>query len=237
MKKFKTIGILGGLGPVATAYFFERLLEYAQIRHQAVEPREYPHVIINSVPFLEISEIGVEGDEKRLLEKMKKEAKRLKHAGAELIAIPCNSVNAFVSELTEDTKVEIVDIIDEVIKKVKNDGAQYVAVLNSRYTYRSRLYYQALERCNIEYFHPDEKMIDSTAAMIRDVMGGRSRSKSRAKLLSKIDGLKKSNIDSVILGCTELPVALKQEDVEMRLYDSVKILAEATLDAAYIEEK
>ena len=95
--KFKTIGILGGMGPLAGATMFTELLKQAQKDYGAEQDNDYPRVILYSNPLESFDEKG-QGDDAEISAELTKGIKVLEHAGAELIVVACNTVHKFYTE-------------------------------------------------------------------------------------------------------------------------------------------
>lgn len=231
MAIFKTIGILGGVGPVATAHFYNILLKIAQVKYSAIQDADFPHIIIDSLSFKGSSEFGVE-DDKLALKQLKGGIDTLVQAGAEVIVMPCNSIHKDIDKLREYSKVPIISIVEEVIKKVKSDNIESVAVLSSKSSAEDDFYDFALKDSGINSVHITKRTLNLVEDLILDVMGGRKVNGNKSRVIDEINRFQLEGIQATILGCTELPVAINQSDTTMKLYDSIEILAQSVLDYA-----
>ena len=98
MNRFKTIGVLGGMGPAASAHFYQLLLKYSQKIYGAVQDDEYPQIIINSLALTGSTEKGMEENE-LIVRQLSEGIKALEKSNSDFIVIPCNSVHNVINEL------------------------------------------------------------------------------------------------------------------------------------------
>lgn len=231
MNKFKTIGVLGGMGPCASAYFYQLLLILSQQKYGSVQDEEYPHIILNSLALRGSNEFGMEKKgviKNQLIDGIK----ALEKANVDFIVIPCNSVHNVINELRKVSRVPIISIIEKVVDQVKVCKSKKTLILSSETTDKYGLYDHLSEE-RIETVKPDTKLKREMTKLICSVMGGYSGTIFKTKILKQINLMyKKGQIDSVVLGCTELPVTIQAKDTKVKLYDSLKILAESALEYA-----
>ena len=213
----------------ASAYFYQLLLKQAQLKYNAVQDSDYPQIIINSLSLEGSSELGIE-DNDLIITQLQEGIKDLERAEAQFIVIPCNSVHHTISELRKSSKVPVISIIEEVSKKVESSQFNKVLLLSSETTNKHGLY-DNLQNKGIEIIEFDEKEQKYINDLILNVMSGKDFSNSKSQILEEIESLASTGkIDSIILGCTELPIAIHSIDTSVKLFDSLKILADSALD-------
>lgn len=231
MKKFKTIGVLGGMGPCASAYFYQLLLHNTQKKYQAIQDYDYPHIVINSLALNGSNEYGMEKS-KLILDQLIKGVNDLENINVDFIVITCNSVHNVLDKLVKKSNKPILSIIDEVSKQVKENKSKKVLVLSSETTEKYSLY-NGLTAQGIEVIQPNKKLKSQITKLILCTMGGFNAEFLKAQIIDEIQSMYwTKEIDSVILGCTELPLALKEKDIQLKVYDSLQILAESALSFA-----
>lgn len=231
MKKFKTIGVLGGMGPSASAYFYQLLLTRTQKKFKAVQDEDYPPIIINSLALKGSNEFGME-ENRFILDQLLMGIEVLEKAKADFIVIACNSVHNVYAKLAEATKLPIINLIEKVVKEVKINKSQKILIVSSETTKKYGLY-NKLSQEGVEIIKPDSKLQKYITKLILSVMGGSDWDKIKLAVINQINLMySKGIIDSVIFGCTELPLAIQKEDVKCKLYDSLIILADAALEFA-----
>lgn len=217
MRKFsKAIGIIGGAGPVASAFLYKVILEICQKKYGSSDYNEFPEIIIVSFPFI------------REAEKIKKDLvlclDKLKKAGASLFCIACNSFHGFLPDTSD---IHFVHLINEAVKATKELNIRRALVLAAQKTVDLKLYEQEFFDC----VYPSIEDQASVQKMIREVTGG-TVSSEQADILKKI--IAKHSVEGVILACTELPVIHRAFPLSQGLpcVDTVEVLANKLLSLA-----
>lgn len=229
-KKF--IGILGGMGAAASADFYLRLVQIAQRDYGAEQDCDFPPMFIYNLPLIGFDETGfkdVAGVRNQLIAGIKK----LGAAGSDFIVIPCNTVYYLYSDLQAASAVPIINIIEATVKAVKRAGYKKVGLLNSQSTRHYKLYESAFMRQGIETASAgDGEQKKVNEAILHVISGAQGQNDIRA-LQVIISRFKEAGAEAIILGCTELPLAITQGDCILPLFSSTNILAVAALDLAY----
>ena len=228
---FKKIGILGGMGPEASANFYYKIIHYCQKKYQAVQDTDFPPLIIYSLPLSGFDESGIV-DKKLVLQQLFHGVDTLINSGCDFIVIPCNTVHLFIDELRKKSSIPIINIMDETVKKIKQDHHNVVGLLGSDTTLKLQLYQDLLDKNNISCIPPNEGDNPLITKLILEVMSGKVENKTKNKVLSIIKKMEQQSANAVILGCTEIPLAISQKDVNIKVYDTLQILAESAVDFA-----
>lgn len=223
----RPIGILGGMGPEASADVYLKIIKLSY-GHAAENMDAYPHILINNIPMPNIfqrfsKETGIYlGEQVRILEV----------AGAKAIGIACNSAHHYFTYMRAalSPAVWLVDMIDEVAKRVEKDGFQQIGLLSSSMS--RPLYETALSNHHrtITPLSPIEQA--QTDKIISCILAGERTTELKAELRALADGQMRRGSGCVILGCTDLPVILNQADVNFPLVASNDVLADVLFDYA-----
>lgn len=227
-KKQKTIGILGGMGPMASANLYYKIIAAAQDKYQAEQDLDFPPMIIYSMPLFGFNETGfVDPDlvKNQLIEGVKK----LEKAGSDFIIIACNTVHYFYDQMQKSINIPILSVIDETVNFAKKEGFKKVGILSSESTWKLQIYQNKLAKSGIEALSVLEKQQKILNEAILNIMAGVHGKKDTRAINMIIESFIKQGAESVILGCTEIPMAIHQDDTEIPLLDSIQIIAEAAL--------
>ena len=135
----KTIGIIGGLGPEATVYLNQRIISICQEKYRAVEDYDFPPIIIYEVAIRDFDEKGIENS-KKVLSALSKGIKVLEKSNVDFIIIDCNTVHYYISNLRNKSKLLIISIIEEVLKKSKIKKYKTIGILGSQTTINKKIY-------------------------------------------------------------------------------------------------
>ena len=148
MNAQKLIGVLGGMGPAASANLYSKIISYAQTEYGAVQDFDYPPVIIYSLPLAGFDETGIT-DLEAVQRQLVAGVKKLEDAGCQLIIIGCNTVHSYYDEMQAAVNVPIFNILEETKKQVLEFGYKKVGLFASKSTTDLKLYQIQVE----EVFH------------------------------------------------------------------------------------
>lgn len=226
-KKFKTIGVLGGMGAAASADFYKQLVEIAQKKYGAQNDDDFPPMWIYNLPVKDFNEKGFVNPasvKKQLI----KSAQMLEKAGSDFITIPCNTVHYFYKEIQDAVKIPVLNILDITVSAVKKSGFKKISLLNSLSTKNYKLYENAFKSQGITACvttKEEQKKVNKT---IGNVISGSQGKNDIAQLSKIIARHKKDGAQAVVLGCTELPLAFSQKNSKLKVFNTTALLAEAT---------
>lgn len=202
------VGILGGMGPAATADFYRKLVE----RTPATRDQDHLRVVIWADPTVPDRARGILGGGVDPYPKLLEGAEKLRALGASIVAMPCNSAHAFLDRIAQDTGLHFIDMVRETARELADrpgsgDSDGPVGLLGARALIRSGLYQQQLAEHDIDFVAPCE---DDQAALdlaIRYVKGGYFNA-ARSIAADVAEGFLERGANRVLLACTELPIAL-----------------------------
>ena len=205
----KSIGILGGMGPEATAELYLRIIRIFQVRYGAKYDSDFPEIIIINVPIPDVVEDVTQ--EQKVKEMLLESVRKLQTAGVDIIAVPCNTAMFFF----ENIDVPIVDIVQETLKVAQ--VFECVGVIGTKTTLQKKLYGDAIT--------PNEEEQKLVTQIILRILAGEKLEEDLDFLTELVEDLKLRGAERVILGCTELPLLIESKDC----LDTLQILAEAVV--------
>jgi aspartate racemase len=232
MKQKHIIGILGGMGPQASAEFYRLLIEGARQRHGARNNDEFPEIVLDSVPVPDfLADIEKMEEAAQMLEDR---VRRMTTYGSSILTMACNTACMLADRLQRQTDKPFIVIVDEVVKAVASDKKK-VLLLASPTSLRLGLYQLQLARYQVQYVVPEQKDHAELEYIIRGALGGDDGKLLLHKLVRLTERyVEKHAVDAVILGCTELPLVFPST-YRLSVYSSLSILAEAVLKQYYKE--
>lgn len=221
-----TVGVLGGLGPMASVYFYEMVVNMTDaktdqehvdmiITNRATTPDRTAFIIGNSN----------ENPSKILID----DAKKLEKYGVDFIVITCNTAHYFYEKIANSVNIPLVNIVDETIKHAKDTNHKKLGILATTGNIKTGLYQNMCEKYNIEYLVLDEDRQAQVMEIIYDdIKSGKAADMD--KFNSIVNYLKENNCDGVILGCTELSILKNDNNLDGEFYiDSLEVLARETI--------
>jgi aspartate racemase len=224
----KTVGIIGGLGPETTAEFYLDII----FSCQKISKESRPGIIISSVPLpyqieedLITNNVGAE----RYLPYLTTEARTLEKAGANFLVMPCNSLHVFIKEIRDSVTIPVLSIIEETVKFVKSNGFNRVGIVSTSATIQNKLYENAFEKEGIKYVTPNEYQQAKMGKIILNLVTGQQKNQDREELVKIINDFEGEQVDCVALACTDLQLLIPKHPA-LKIFDTMKILADATVD-------
>lgn len=202
------VGILGGMGPSATAVFYEHLIMLTDARND----QQHLHVIIDSFPQIpdRTDFLLGKGDDPRPA--MILGLRRLRAAGCAFAVIPCNTANVFRVELAEKAGLEVVDWIGIATAAATDGDNTRVGILATSGTLASGVYQKALEDAGAMAIAPNPGEQDVVMSTIHAVKAGDRTGSGRDDLSLVAANLLGRGAQSLLLACTELPLVAPEDD-------------------------
>lgn len=231
MGKYKTIGILGGMGPGATVDLYGKIIRCMQTAYGAVQDNEFPPILIYNLPLDGFDETGFV-DQGLVSGQLIRGVQCLERAGAEVIVVGCNTIHYFYREMQNAVRVPILNIIDEAVKQSVRMGHQKVGIVGSQSTRELDLYGKSAKEYGLNTIVAYEAEQEALNHIIMQVMAGRHNRYDTLNLKHIIMNLQSRGAQAIILGCTELPLAIDQLDVDIPVFDATGILAQQVVEYA-----
>lgn len=225
-KSKQIIGILGGMGPQASAKLVEILVNKSIKDFGAKNADDFPEIVLDSVPISDF--ISKPENIKYALEILRERIKLLSNLNISSFAIACNTAHVMFDELQSTTKKEFISIIDEVVDQVSKKKIAKVGLLASPSTIKFGLFDNAFQEFNIDVIMPTEREQARLEKIIRRVIEGRILESDQLNLILIADALKRRGAAGIILGCTELPLVFPKR-FTIPVFNSLEILANALL--------
>jgi len=227
----KTIGLVGGIS-------WESTLEYYRVINQYTKERlggfHSAKVVLYSVDFAEVEVRQHQGRWDELTGLMIDAARRVERAGAELLVICANTMHKMADEVQREIGIPILHIGDVTAEAVKSRSIKKVGLLGTRFTMEQDFYKQRLVRKHgLEVIVPGEKeREDIHRILYNELCLGEIRERSKGTFRAIISDLEARGAQGIILGCTEIPLLVSQDDYKIPLFDTTTLHARAAVDFA-----
>ena len=228
----KTICLAGGMTPESTNVYYEALIQGA--RQPDGDPLRNPVIIIHSLNLTELVQIQNRGDRTKVAEYLAEILERLRLAGAEIGALTANTPHAYLDEIQTMTSLPMVSIVTATRDAAADRGLERALLLGTRTTVEAGMFPRECGDAGIQIVLPgddDREFLDHT--IYNDLAIGHVTPEVRQRYhdicAKHIDS---DGIDSVILGCTELPLVISPDDLSIQVLDTTTIHVEAILAAA-----
>ena len=227
----KTIGLIGGMS-------WESTLEYYKIINETVKEKlgdlHSAKCILYSVDFEDINNLQHNGKWNDLTRIMIDAAQRIERAGADFILICTNTMHKMADKIQDNISIPLLHIVDATAEKIKEKEIKKVGLIGTKFTMEEDFYKKILEeKYDIKVVIPEEREREIIHRIIYDELClGIKKQKSKDRIKKIIDNLILKNTEGIILGCTELPILIKQKDIDIPLFDTTRIHATAAVEYA-----
>ncbi len=187
-----------------------------------------------SVDFAEIEALQHAGDWEALTQQMIDAVHQLVRGGADFTVICTNTMHKMADEIEAATPIPLLHIADAAATAIKAQGIHTVGLLGTRFTMEGDFYRKRLqEKHGVEVIIPDEAdRLTVHRVIYEELVQGIIRDDSRRAYVDIITGLQTQGAQGVILGCTEIPLLVKQSDVDIPIFDTTTLHAQAAVDWA-----
>ena len=226
----KTIGLIGGTTWVST-------LDYYRIINETVKEKlggaHSAHCILYSIDFDEAI-LKHEGKWDEISKNFIDIAKKLEQSGADFLVICANTMHKIADDIQKSVDIPILHIVDVTAEKIVEKGLKKVGLLGTKYTMEEEFYIQRFkDKFNIELIVPEQKEREIVHNVIMNELANEIiKQSSRQKYIEIINNLVSKGAEGIILGCTEIPLLIKKDDVDIQVFDTTTIHAKAAVEFA-----
>ena len=238
MKKSRSIGILGGMGPEATLYLFNLIIKNTP----ADKDQEHIPVIIYNNPLIPDRTMHIVYNEESPIALLIEGAQHLERAGADMILIACNTAHYYIKEIEPHISIPVLDMIALTSESIfrsygkKNvSGGIKAGILATTGTINTSLYQRSLLEHNIEPVlltsEEQQELLMEAVYGKRGIKAGYKRAPKQLLVMAS-QLLAQRGADVIIAGCTEIPIVLRQQDIGPELINSMEILAKEAVKRA-----
>ena len=227
----KTIGLIGGMS-------WESSLEYYKIINETVKSKlgglHSAKCLMYSVDFEEIELLQHKNKWNELTNIMIKAAQNLKNGGADFIIICTNTMHKMAGDIEKTVGIKVLHIAEVTGEKIIQKGIYKVGLLGTKFTMEQDFYKNILkEKFNIDVVIPDEDQREIIHNVIyNELCKGIINEDSKKKYINIINDLSSKGIQGIVLGCTEIPLIIKQKDVNIPVFDTTMIHAISAVEFA-----
>ncbi len=226
----KTVGLLGGMSWQSTAVYYRLLNERVAER---IGGDASADIVLRSMDFAEIHRLQLQGEWYAAGELLAAAARGVEAAGAQVLGLATNTMHLVTDQITAATMIPFVHIVDAVADAAQGMGARRLALLGTGFTMRSTLYQDRLAGRGIEILVPSPAGREVVDRVIFDeLVHGVVTATARAAYVEVVDTLARDGADAVVLGCTEIGLLLRPQDVHLPLIDSASVHVDALLAAS-----
>ncbi|HEV8355649.1 MAG TPA: aspartate/glutamate racemase family protein [Gemmatimonadales bacterium] len=223
----KILGLMGGMQWLSTIEYYRLINEGVNRRLGSMHSAK---CIIYSVDFETVRPLTVVNDWDKFLDLVIEASEGLQKAGAEGIILCANTAHIVADRLQAKLKVPVIHLVDHVAAEIKRQGMDQVSLLGTRYTMELDFFKDRLKKHGIVATVPGKADRDFIQTSIFEELGKEVfLPATKQRYLDIIGGLSNAGSQGCILGCTEIPLIIKQADVSVPVFDTTAIHADAAV--------
>lgn len=227
----KTIGILGGMGPLATCDLMTQIVRNTK----AGKDQDYPRILVdNNTNIPDRTKAILFGGEDPVPQ-MADSARKLQNIGADFLIVPCNTAHYFLDRVRACVDVPFLNMIEETVEEAVRRGIKTVGLLGTSGTLRTGLYTKMFEARGIRVVAPDEARQQSVDSVIYDCVKAARYDYDVSGFMSTLQNMQEEGAEVFILGCTELPIFWEKFQVAYPAINPTLCLARKAIQAAGYE--
>ncbi len=224
----KTIGIIGGMGPLATADLFKKIV----LNTKADTDQDHIKILIDNNTAIPDRTEAIINNGKNPVPQLTKSALSLWVMGAQILVMPCNTAHYFRSEVQKSVDIPILSMIELTGESLLKKGIKTVGLLATEGTINSGIYQNVFVKMGIEILVPDEdEQIAVTDLIYNGVKAGK-KDYDVTVVKGVMQNIIERGAETLVLGCTELPVAVDMYKLDFNVCDPTLELARGAIKAA-----
>lgn len=221
----ETLGVIGGLGPIATAHFMELVINMTDAR---TDQQHLPMIVYNMPYIPDRTAYILDNSREDPLPEMLRIGQSLHRQGVSRIAIPCVTAHYFFDALEDGIPVPLINGVRETVRHLKENGIEAVGIMATDGTVKSRIFHKELIAQGLTPVEPDEKAQKAVMHLIfENVKAGKPAQMD--KFFDAAQTLRRQGAQAIILGCTELSLIKRDHEIGAGFIDAMEVLAQQSV--------
>jgi len=223
-------GVLGGMGPLATVDFMSMVIDHCPI----VTEEDHVRLLVEQNPHIPNRQIVANNKSKKIGSMLADGAKKLESAGVDFIVMPCNTAHMFSDDIKAEINIPFIHIVEETINEITEYFPDKVSIgiMATTACINAKIYQKGLIHSGKTCLLPDNHYQDECMKGIFSIKEGSEILDPSVTLSSVANHLVDEGAEIIIAGCTEIPLVLKNKDLEVPLVSSTEVLAIKTVEYA-----
>ena len=219
----KKLGMIGGTGPESTVDYYQSII--SKFQEETGSKENLPELLIYSINMYKIFDLLQNNQEEELAEYLAAAVLSLERAGAEFAVISANTPHIVFDQVQQKVNIPMISIVEESYRKANQLGLQKIGLLGTQFTMENDFFKKPFTKSGKEIFVPnkdEQKFLHGK--IVTELEKGIVKEETKKDFLAIVEKLiERHNIEGIVLGCTELPMLFKPEDLEIPQLNTVEI--------------
>jgi aspartate racemase len=214
----KRIGIIGGIGPASTVEYYKLIIE---LYREKLSTTQYPEMLLHSVNMTEMLNLVTNDKLNELVDFLKEKIEVLEQSNVDYVALASNTPHLVFEQLANSVNVKMISIVEETCSAISKSGLKKVGLLGTKSTMTKGFYQKVGRRYGIEMVIPGEEDQNYVhEKYMGELVYNQIKPETKKRLIEIVTGMEvNEGIEGIVLGGTELPLILGQED-----FDEIMVL-------------
>jgi aspartate racemase len=227
----RKLGLVGGISWVSTIDYYRFINEGV---NQRLGGLNYAELLLYSINFEEFQRNNSAGDWEATYRLIRAACENLRQGGAEGIVLCANTAHVVADRVAEAVGLPVIHIADVTAGAIRQRGLHKVGLLGTKFTMEMDFYRDRLQSHGIEVIVPAQQEVrDFIQRTVRDELGrGVTREDTKRAYIAIVRDLVAHGAEGIVLGCTEIPLLISQEDFVLPVFDTTRIHARAAVEFA-----
>ncbi|MDA3129016.1 aspartate/glutamate racemase family protein [Aliibacillus thermotolerans] len=229
----KRVGIIGGLGPESTVEYYQTFIK--KFQNKMNSNKVLPELFINSINMYNIFRFIDENKMTDLIDYVGQAAQKLEEIGADVVVISANTPHIVFADVQNKVNVPMISIVEATYEKAVEQGMKKVGLLGTKFTMEHDFFKKPFLANEKEVIVPNEQdQMFIHEKIVEELENGIVKQETKEAFLRVINTMmEEENIDGLILGCTELPMILNDQDVTLPLLNTTEIHIDTMIEHVF----
>lgn len=226
-KQLKKLGVIGGMGPEATSYYYENVIRHTKA---SKDQEHIDMVILSHATIPDRTTAILTKDDKELIRVLCEDAKTLESLGVSNIAITCNTSHYFYEHIQKAVSIPVINMIHESVAYAVRefDDVKKIGIMATDGTINSRIYHKECRKLGVTPVKPsEERQMDVMSLIYDDIKSGKTGDKQKFDRV--MAEFMRKGCDAVILACTELSVYKGKHEIPSICLDAMDVLVRESI--------
>lgn len=234
--KMKKVGIIGGTGPESTVEYYQSII--SKFQEEIGSKEDLPELFINSINMYTMFNWLMNGERQEVINYLTDAVQKLESIGADFVVFTGNTPHIVFEQVQENVKVPMLSIVEETCLKAQELNVEKIGLIGTKFTMENDFFEKTFRPHNIEVIVPHQSEQDYIhRKIIEELENGIVNHETKRGFVNIIKQMAaRDSIQAIILGCTELPMLIKEEDLSIHLLDTAEIHINKIIDFMFVDK-
>ncbi|WP_141432610.1 aspartate/glutamate racemase family protein [Bacillus sp. 03113] len=230
----KKVGIIGGIGPESTVDYYQSIISKFQEKIGSKE--ELPELFINSINMYKMYKLLMKGQTQELINYLTDAVQKLESVGADFVVMSGNTPHIVFEQVQQKVQVPMISIVEETYIKAQELSLEKIGLIGTKFTMENDFYKKPFISHNIELVVPNQSEQEYIhRKLVEELFNGIVNIETKKGFLTIINQMiNRDGIQGVILGCTEIPMLIKNEDLNIHSLNTTEIHINKIVDTIFM---